>query len=328
MFFEVKRVLGLSATISILSLTSQVCLAADSDQSAYRAPTSFAGKTVVLPIGTSFEGRIQQTIGSRVSRPGESFTIEVSAPVMANGTEVLIPSGAQVNGEVAEAIPSQSQPKSGQSRYHPLGKLRVQLSSLKMPDGMSYPLVASFATDSNGNGRRGDMSVRKSSVAYVGTQAGFDAVNPANPSNGRNRGRNNGVLSKGDILRDPILGEDGSSGQNSRGAVRALVKRGRDLVIMSGSSITIKLDGPLKLAFGASSAQTSMETMTEETPAKGGKAKHFSKSRSKAKQDDDADSGQQTSSGQQTNNPQQQAQQPSQQQQNPPQRQTAPGSDF
>jgi hypothetical protein len=327
MYFAARLSLVLSATISILSVSNQVCLAADEGQNAYRAPTSFAGKTVVLPIGTTFEGRIQQTIGSSISSPGASFSIEVSAPVMANGTEVLIPTGAQVNGEVAEAISSQSQPKDKNKKYHPLGKLRVQLSSLKMPDGMSYPLVGSFAPDSNGSRSRGDMSVRKSSVAYVGTQAGFDAVNPANPNSGRRNTRNNGVLGKSDIMRDPILGENNAGSQNTHGAIRALVKRGRDLVIMSGSSITIRLDGPLKLAFGTSNAQTSMDNMAEEAPAKGGKAKHFNKHRSKNKQEDaDNDGGGQ----QMTNNAQQGQSQQQVQQQGQAQGQTltAPGSDF
>ena len=114
--------------------------------------------------------------------------------MLANGTEVLIPSGAEVIGEVAEAVSSSSRPHD-KNRNPLLGILRIQISSLKMPDGMTYPLVASFAPDGGGaaRGRGGSMAVRKSSVAYVGTQAGFDAVNPAlHPNNRGGQGKNDG----------------------------------------------------------------------------------------------------------------------------------------
>ncbi|MBU6452001.1 MAG: hypothetical protein KGS72_09510 [Cyanobacteria bacterium REEB67] len=260
-------------------LLPQAALADQPAQNLYRAPTSFAGKTVVLPIGTAFEGRIQSTIGSRVSHAGQAFTIEISAPVMANGTEVLIPSGSEVVGEVAEAISSSEQPHD-KNAVKPLGILRIQLSSIKMPDGRSYPLVASFATDaarSHSKGGIANMAPRKSSVAYVGTQAGFDSVNPANRS--ANRRTRNGVMSKSDILRDPILGDSDSGGGGNNGVVRSLIRKGRELYIMSGSSITIKLDAPLKIALGASSAQTSLDATTPDEPVKGGRGKHFSKTR-------------------------------------------------
>ena len=198
---------------------------------------------------------------------------------MANGTEVLIPSGSEVIGEVAEAISSSAQPHD-KNAVKPLGILRTQLSSIKMPDGRSYPLVASFATDaarSHNKGGIANMTPRKSTVAYVGTQAGFDSVNPANSST--NKRTRNGVMSRSDILRDPILGDTQASGGGNSGVVRSLIRKGRELYIMSGSSITIKLDAPLKIALEASSAQTSIDTVTPDEPVKGGRAKHFSKTR-------------------------------------------------
>jgi len=256
----------------------------------YRAPSNFAGKTLVLPIGTCFEGRIQSTIGSSASRSGESFTIEVSAPLLANGSEVLIPSGSEVIGEVAEAISSGAQPHD-KGTNRPLGILRVQLTTLKLPDGMTYPLVASFAPDGSARGRRGGgaMNARKSGVGYIGTQAGFDAVNPSlQPKSTRNgRGRLE-VLKRSEVLSDPVLGDAGGSNNNSTGQVRALIRKGRDLMILRGSSITIKLDAPLKIAFGASTAQTSMESPSPDEPTNHS-GKHFSKTRPQASDDGQAD---------------------------------------
>jgi len=296
-------------TLSLASLPLQGAFAADKGgRDYYRAPSNIAGKTLVLPIGTCFEGRIQSTIGSSASRSGESFTIEVSAPLLANGSEVLIPSGSEVIGEVAEAISSSAQPHD--KGVKPLGILRVQLSTLKLPDGMTYPLVASFAPDGGARGRRGGgtMAARKSSVGYIGTQAGFDAVNPALQKSARsNRGKME-VLKRTEILNDPVLG-DGGGNNNATGQVRALIRKNRDLMILRGSSITIRLDAPLKIAFGASSAQASMESPTPDEPqARSGK--HFAKSRPANSGDNGQGDGQSGDDG----GGQQGGQQPSQQQ--------------
>ncbi|MBS2007781.1 MAG: hypothetical protein JST01_12115 [Cyanobacteria bacterium SZAS TMP-1] len=277
-----KLLFGIIATAMTPALISTPGASA-SDQGGrdfYRAPSTYAGKTLILPIGTAFEGRIQSTIGSRESRSGERFTIEVSAPVLANGSEVLIPSGSEVIGEVAEAIPSGAQPHD-KGATRPLGILRVQLSSLKLPDGMTYPLVASFAPDGARNHRGGaGMTARKSGVAYIGSQAGFDAVNPAmQPRSARNSQGKLQVLKRQEILSDPVLGESGGQNSNAGGVVRALVRKGRDLMILRGSSITVRLDAPLKIAFGASTAKTSMDSPTPDEPVAGGTGKHFAKTR-------------------------------------------------
>ncbi|CAN5357877.1 hypothetical protein BH11CYA1_BH11CYA1_24370 [soil metagenome] len=254
-------------------------------EDAYRAPNSFQGKAVVLPIGTSFEGRIQSTIGSSASKPGERFSVEVSAPVMANGTEVLIPSGTEVIGEVVEAISSSHQPRlKGYPRQ--LGKLRVQLMSIHMPSGVTLPLVASLSGETTANQKsgQGGLTSRKSSVAYVGSQAGFDAVNPALNNRRDPRTGKIAVLKSDDILKDPILGEGTNSAKgngNNNSLIRSLVKNGRDLYIYSGSPLTIRLDAPLKISFAASTAQSSIDSavLDEPAPASRKGSKRFAKER-------------------------------------------------
>ncbi len=248
----------------------------------FRAPSSYQGKAVMLPIGTNFEGRIQSTIGSSASRPGDRFSVEISAPVLANGTDVLIPSGTEIIGEVVEAVSSSSQQRDSTKRYKPLGKLRVQLMSMKMPSGVTLPLVASMSGEvqagMKGGGAAG-LSSRGSSVAYIGSQAGFDAVNPA-LSNKRDRTGKLAVLGKDAILKDPILGDSGYNDKSGK-VIRSLVKRNRDLYIYSGSPITVKLDAPLKITFAASSGQSSPDTpqMEEVAPVSKRSGKRFAKER-------------------------------------------------
>ncbi len=76
----------------------------------YRAETSYAGKTFVIPAGTTFEGRIETTISSTGSKQGTPFTISISSPLLSNGSDVLIPAGATVLGEVVQAIPANAVP--------------------------------------------------------------------------------------------------------------------------------------------------------------------------------------------------------------------------
>lgn len=250
-----------------------------SSQAPYHGPNSFQGKAVVLPVGTTFEGRIQQTIGSSASRSGERFTIEINAPVLANGSEVLIPSGSEIYGEVAEAISSSRQPA---EKYHPkpLGKLRVQLLSLKLTNGVTYPLVASLSGEVTNLKSHSLNAARKSGVAYVGSQAGFDAVNPTMQTKRDPRTGQLTVLKREDILSDPILGEGRGNNSAAGGQyVRSLMKRGRDLFIYSGSPLTIRLDAPLKISFAASEGQASIESEDYSSPVSEGKGKRFARER-------------------------------------------------
>jgi len=228
--------------------------------------SSLPGKTVFLPAGTTFEGRLDKTIGSSASHQGQTFEIEVSSPVLANGTEVIIPGGSKVDGEVVEAIPSGRLPhKKGYMK--PTGKLRTQLTLLHTPDGLTYPLVASLAPEETLQGStKTKIKNIGSGVAYVGSQASFDAVAPG--ASNRFRGNNQRgpqVVTKQDLQRDPLYGKDTSQDQSDRGAeIRSLMKKGHEIYIYSGSPVTIKLDGPLKIGVAnAPGADATFNAATE-----------------------------------------------------------------
>jgi len=135
----------LLSVLLLVSPLSIICPAfgqhTQSADSLYRGAQTMHGKTVIIPIGIDFEGRIDHTIGSAVSKQGEKFEVEVSSPVLANGTDVLIPAGSAVIGEVVECIPSARLPHT-KGFPKPTGQLRVQLSGLRTPDGVTYPSQA------------------------------------------------------------------------------------------------------------------------------------------------------------------------------------------
>lgn len=198
-------------------------------------------KYIVLPAGTTFEGRIDSTIGSAASHSGERFTITIANPVLANGIDVLIPAGSQVIGEVVEAIPSRSLPH--EKEAPPIqGKLRIQLNSLRTTEGITYPLVASLVADAG----RDAGTEQTGGVGYVGDANNFEAVKLGKMSRRDNYGR--GVASRDDVLRDPIYGIDKSGNRTTGSHIRSLVRRGFDLYIDSGAPLIIKLNAPFRVS--------------------------------------------------------------------------------
>ena len=63
--------------ISVMMLVLFASIFAFSKPDTDRVPATVnpSGRTVVIPAGTTFEGRIESTIGSSVSKQGQSFTI-------------------------------------------------------------------------------------------------------------------------------------------------------------------------------------------------------------------------------------------------------------
>ncbi|MBS1954911.1 MAG: TrbI/VirB10 family protein [Cyanobacteria bacterium SZAS-4] len=270
-----RAIFSLAATLTLFSSMPLV-----SHAQGFEGASSLHGKTVMMPRGTTFEGRMDLTIGSSKSRQGQPFTISMSAPVLANGTDVLIPAGSQIIGEVVEAIPAGDVPHP--KGMKPSGKLRVQLTSLRTPDGITYPLVASLAADGYMQGGSGPMTANKNlggGIGYVGTQAGFAAVAPGMDARARGGGGQGlKVMSKSEIMRDPIYGIDPQDQQQQQGAkIRSLVKKGRDIYIASGSPVSIKLDAPFKIGISQASGAAAALTAPVEFNSDGTFGRRFTK---------------------------------------------------
>jgi len=266
--------------ILLLIYSTQIVFAQMNSETYYRSPSSIMGKVMIIPAGTVFEGRIDTTIGSKVSRQGDKFTITLSTPVLANGTTVIIPAGSQVLAEVVEAIPaSHLQHKKGMPK--PKGKLRVELQSLRLPEGITYPFVASLVGE---NILQGTTKVENPNlgggVGYVGTATSFEAVRPR-PLAGY-PGLGPQVLSKQEFLRDPIYGQNVNSNWSlGSPSIRSLVERNRELYIDKGSPLSVKLEAPFKIGFTPASLKLPAEPTSRSSspaptlPAKPGDANAF-----------------------------------------------------
>lgn len=236
----------------------------------YRAAHSMSGKTIILPIGTTFEGRMSTSISSAQSHAGQAFAIILSSPLLANGTDVVIPAGSEVIGEVVEAIPSRAFPR--KKKMPPTrGKLRIQLNQLRTPDGTSYPLVASLAGEvedtKGGRGRTGPQL--GSNVAYVGSAAAFEAVAPGANRYGGGRGGQQGrgpeYVRKREFMSHEIYGTGGDRNQgDDDNRIRSLVVRKYDYWIDEGSPLTVRTGAPLKLGIAAPGAGVPLGNVDDE----------------------------------------------------------------
>lgn len=256
----------MSSTIIALTATSTPATAqkASDPEKFYRAPNTIHGKSVIIPTGAHFEGRINETISSK-STQGQRFSIEITSPILANATDVVIPAGTKIMGEVVEAIPSGKQERTknkfNQKNPKKTGKLRTQLSSIVTPDGMTYPLIATIMYDYTKNGAydRPNKEIGSPNMGYVGSQTSFDAVSAGLDTRpGGNRAPK--AMGKREFMRDPIMGNGGiKSSAYGQPVIRSIVKKNKEIYIYSGSPLTVHLDAPLKMSIAPGKGNLSID---------------------------------------------------------------------
>jgi len=129
------------------------------EKAAVAAEKPAAPQVTTVPAGTVLTVRMGQSVGSKTSSPGESFTATVAQPVERDGV-VLIPAGAEATGTVAEAAPL--------GRFKGGAKLRLVLDSITV-DGKRHDIkTTGIARAATGKGKR--------TGAMVGGGAGLGAL--------------------------------------------------------------------------------------------------------------------------------------------------------
>jgi hypothetical protein len=116
-------------------------------------------QVVELPAGTEIPVRLDDTLSSKDSQAGQSFSATVSDDVTANGT-VVIPKGSRADGTVVDA--------KALGKFKGGALLAVQLSRVHTTWG-SYPVeTSSISKAEAGKGKR--------SAAFIGGGAGLGAL--------------------------------------------------------------------------------------------------------------------------------------------------------
>lgn len=100
---------------------------------------------IVVPAGTAITMRLAQSVGSKISQAGQSFSGTVAHPVVVGGA-TAIPAGAKVSGTVIDAKPL--------GRFAGGASLSLRLNSVDI-QGADVPIKTSSVTQvEKGKGKR------------------------------------------------------------------------------------------------------------------------------------------------------------------------------
>lgn len=114
---------------------------------------------IVIPTGTRLRVALGETLTSKTSRAGDTFTATVQSPVVVNGT-TIIRAGSTASGTVVEAKPL--------GRFKGGAVLEIRLDSVRA-DGRRYPVsTTSVERAEKGKGKR--------TGGMIGGGAGLGAI--------------------------------------------------------------------------------------------------------------------------------------------------------
>ena len=185
------------------------------------------GKVVVAPTGSRFDVTLITTLSSGINRVGDIVNATVSTPLTI-GSDVIIPAGSQIVGQVVNAIPA-ARFMAGSG-----GLLEIRFTAIETPDGQRYPVSASvdstqFNLQASTGGSRLAEGVKKTAIgAGVGAALGTAIGAIAGGMPGR------GAWS-------------GAAIGGGTGVLTALAAKGKELVLQSGVKVPVLLDQSLQV---------------------------------------------------------------------------------
>lgn len=168
--------------------------------------------------GTEIHAALDTPLSSKTSRAGDRFTATVSDPVRANNGAVVIPTGARLEGEVAEAEDEKTM-----AALKDKPKLNLRFRDVVLPSGQTVPLTATLVSvhDSGKNAKRGATGAQVESGA---------------------NGRDPNAVGAGRSFGGPIKGL--AIGTLSGGGY-VIATNGKDVRLPAQAGMLIRVDQPL-----------------------------------------------------------------------------------
>lgn len=160
------RFLTLTLTL-LIALTLLACSSKPSEISSEGDKSSPLSKlksepektAAIVPAGTVLTVRLGETLGSKVSQPGQAFTATVAKAIDVDG-KTVIPSGSTATGTVMDAKPL--------GRFKGGARLQLKLTSVNV-DGTEMPVqTSSLVRTAKGKGKR--------TATMIGGGAGLGAL--------------------------------------------------------------------------------------------------------------------------------------------------------
>jgi hypothetical protein len=192
--------------------------ASTADKSAPAASSNMAreskpepAKPLVIPAGTVVTVRLGQSVGSKMSQPGQSFSATVASPVQVDGATV-IPSGANATGTVVDAKPL--------GRFKGGAVLQLRLDSININGSEHQVQTSALTRTAQGKGKR--------TAVLAGGGAGLGALIGGLAGGGK--GAAIGALAGG-----------------GAGGAGAAFTGNKDIVLPAESALSFRLEQPLNL---------------------------------------------------------------------------------
>jgi hypothetical protein len=168
-----------------------------------------APTTATIPAGTIITVRLGESVGSKTSQPGQSFSATVASAVQVDGNTV-IPAGATASGVVVDAKPL--------GRFKGGAVLQLKLTSINVHGGDASVETSSVVRTATGKGKR--------TGAMIGGGAGLGAIVGAIAGGGKGA----------------AIGALAGAGAGTAGTA---FTGNKDIVLPAESALSFKLEQPL-----------------------------------------------------------------------------------
>lgn len=198
------------------------------------------GRVVYAPAGTVLPISLETSISTQVARPGDLIQARLNQEIpLGNGS---IPAGSQFTGQITEA-------RAG-GRLERSGTLSITFNQLRTPDGVVTPIsahivggIGKYKGDQSGTYKGEGMTAKFGQAAIrggLGAGLGAGLGTAVGAIAGHGRGAGTGAWS-------------GAAIGGGLGLADSLVlRKGRDVVIQSGTSMQLQLDSPINLSVSGS----------------------------------------------------------------------------
>jgi hypothetical protein len=175
---------------------------------------SAVASEVELPAGTELQVRLDQSVGSAQSSPGDKFEATLHAPVVM-GDKVVLPKGTMLRGHINSVVAA--------GHLKTPARLSITLDTLEW-QGHNYPLETSTIS-------RSTRSHKKRNLALIGGGSGTGALI--------------GGLAGGGA--GALIGAGAGAGA---GAAGAYATGKQDVVLPAESLLAFRLEAPVKIKKG------------------------------------------------------------------------------
>ena len=182
------------------------------------------GSVTIVPVGSTFDVTTNTAINSATSQVGDLFAVTLTKPLFVNG-KVVVPEGSEAVGQVTYIENAGMVGKNGQ--------MDIRFTSVRLPNGEKVPIVGKIMTkDKTGMLKGGTISTQlvHAGAAEVVTTAG-----------GALAGLSIGAIAGGAGVGTVV----GTAAGGILGIGYILARKGKEVVIPSGSKLSVVLDQPV-----------------------------------------------------------------------------------